>query len=230
MKKTMKKVSIFLAVLMTVSMLMGCGDPNGGDPTNENPPATTGSSGGNSGGGEPEQLGDGTLNDEFNLDEWTSFTGRACWNGYKGLGDASAALNEKLIQKNEYFMGKNKNLRIVHHYAGHDKTSTKTEISGMYDEKVNGGINIKADSISIETSNGKPLVGHHIVKLYYDKSGNGRVEWIEGDETVKTDNKTTTDYAFIEYNLSSNEATPLYIGSTDTIIITKIVVYDQRNE
>lgn len=205
--KTMKKVGIALVALMAVAMFAGCDNPSGG---------------------EPEQLGDGTLNEEFILSDWTDFTQRySSSDGTEGLGTAIDAWNNTLVQENEYFIGKNKNLRIVHHYAGHDKTSTKSnEASEYYDGKVAGGIEIKADSISIETSNGKPLVGHYVLLVYYDKTGTGRIEWIEGNGNVKTD-KSEDEYAWIEYNLSSNEATPLYIGSTDTIKITKIEVIEQ---
>lgn len=204
--KTMKKVGIALVALMAVAMFAGCDNPSGG---------------------EPEQLGDGTLNEEFILSDWTDFTQRySSSDGTEGLGTAIDAWNNTLVQENEYFIGKNKNLRIVHHYAGHDKTSTKSnEASEYYDGKVEGGIEIKADSISIETSDGKPLVGKFYVTVYFTTESNGKVQvkFGEEDEKVKSAGDTPK---FIYFESTNVNASNIYIGASDTITITKIEVED----
>lgn len=209
----MKKIGIVLAALMTTAIFLGCSNSNGGS--------------------EPQKLGDGTLNDEFILDDWTDFKDRSVCQEQprplcKGFGDAIYYYEHdfELDYNDEYFYGKNNNLRIVHHHAGHEQTTTKSETNGSYyDKKVDGGINIKADSISIETSDGKPLVGHYIAFVYYTSTVNGKLEAKEGNEDpILSD---TNDKAWVECQLSAEEATPLYLGASDTITITKIEVTEQ---
>lgn len=214
--KTMKKVGIALVALMAVAMFAGCSNSSG----------------------EPEQLGDGTLNDEFILSDWADFSWRWATSehkdtekndpDYRGLGTAVQKEDYELVQKNEYFMGKNKNLRIVHHYAGHDKTTTKTvakPLKTSYDKPVDGGIEIKADSISIETSNGKPLVGKIYVQVYFTTESDGKVEAKANGIDEKT--KTTGQPMF--FDLTNSNASNIYIGASDSITITKIEVEDYSN-
>lgn len=215
--KTIKKVGIALVALMAVAMFAGCSNSSG----------------------EPEQLGDGTLNDVFILSDWADFSWRWATSehtdtekndpDYRGLGTAVQKEDYELVQKNEYFMGKNKNLRIVHHYAGHDKTTTKTvakPYQSSYDRPRDDGIEIKADSISIETSNGKPLVGKIYVYVYFTTNSNGKIE----AKTNNINERTIANGEPTYFDLTKSNASNIYIGASDTITITKIKVMDYSSD